>query len=100
MTDPEWRAVEADVFQKDDRDDLAVFTTTVDADSEIAEQLLLDPLPLLAENLEGVTNDWTVSLERVNAEEPVRRGPRKLIAIWAVIRRLRRVCGVVYRVPA
>jgi len=100
MIEPEWRAVEAEVFQEDDRDDIGIFTITVDADSEIASQLLLDPLPLLAKNLEWVTDDWTVSLERVNAEEPVRRGPRKLIAIWAVVRPLRRVCGVVYRVPA
>jgi len=100
MAHVEWRPVEAEAFQEDDRGDIALATVTVDAESDLAAELLLDPLPHLVKNLDWVTDDWTVSLERVNAEVRVGLGPRKLIAIWVAVRPLRRVCGVVYRVPA
>jgi len=100
MAHAEWRPVEAEAFQERDRDDIAITTVTVEAESDLAVELLLDPLPHLVENLAWVTDQWTVSVERVNAELRVGRGPRKLIAIWVAVRPLQRVCGVLYRVPA
>ena len=82
MAHAEWRRVEAKCSRRRAiGTDIAITTVTVEAESDLAVELLLDPLPHLVENLAWVTDQSTVSVERVNAELPVGRGPRKLIAI-------------------
>lgn len=95
----EWTHV-PDAFAED-RDAIRIYTTTAAADSEYAEQLLLDPLPLVVENIDEVEPDWSVSIERVNGEVAVGRlkPPRKALVTWIVIRSLSRVHGVLYRLP-
>ena len=77
---------------------LSAATLTLDADSERARSFLLDPLPYLVESLggAGVTDEWTVSLERVNAHRPL-SGPRKLVCFFLLLLRARRVHCVIYR---
>jgi hypothetical protein len=98
MEEPEWTRVEA--FGKYARV-IQVYTTTADADTEYAEQLLLDPLPILMENISEVGDDWSVSVERVNGQEAVGRlkPPRKALFTWTVIPSLNQVHGVLYRLP-
>ena len=95
---PEWTYVEAFA---DDREAIKIYTTVAAANSEYAEELILDPLPLLVENIEEVTPEWSVSLERVNGEVGVGRlkPPRKLLATWTVMPALNQVHGVVFRLP-
>jgi len=99
MAKPEWTHV-SEAFG-DFRETLTIYTTTADADSEYAEQLLLDPLPLLVQNIPGVKEDWSVSVERVNGQEAVGRlkPPRKALVTWTVIPALSQVHGVLYRLP-
>jgi hypothetical protein len=77
---------------------VALFTTVVDADSDLAAELLADPLPHLAKKLEGVSEDWTVSVNRLNAERTL-KGPRKLTFVWMAIYELEMVQGMAYRTP-
>lgn len=80
---------------------LTIWTTTVDAKSALAERLVLDPLPELVKNIPEVESDWSVSLERVNAESGLGRlrPPKKALFTWTVIPSLTRVHGVLYRLP-
>jgi hypothetical protein len=101
MADADWQRVPDELFQEDLRGEIVVKFVTVEAESELAEELLLNPRRQLVANFEGVvTEDWSVSLERVNAELGIRIGPRKLVAIWIAVAPLRRVHGVVYRAPS
>jgi|SRR5688572_12244103 len=97
--EPEWNYV-SDVFVED-RDAIRIYTTVAAANSEYAEQLLLDPLPLLVENVDEVTPDWSVSLERVNGDVAVGRlkPPKRLLATWTVMPALSQVHGVIFRLP-
>jgi hypothetical protein len=108
MAEIDWRPVDRAAFQKEDRDRIALLTATVGAQTELAEQLLLDPLPQLIEGAAEldygwqIDESWTVSLGRVNAEEAVglQKGPRKVIAVWVLLPLMKHAHGVAYRVPA
>jgi hypothetical protein len=82
---------------------LSVRTLTFNANSKLARRFFLDPLPYLAENLGdvGVTEEWTASLERVNAHVAagVKSGPRKLLCVLLLLLRSRHAHVVVYRLP-
>jgi hypothetical protein len=69
------------------------------ADSDEAAEMLLEPLPTLAERMPeaGIDDSWTVTYDRVNAQIGLRRGPRKLIGVWVAIRDLASVHGTLYR---
>jgi hypothetical protein len=57
MTDPEWRFPESsELFAEDvlGYENIRVVTVSVEAESEEAAELLLDPLRTLVENIEGV----------------------------------------------
>ena len=99
MAKAEWTHV-SEAFGED-REAIKIYTTKADADSEYAEQLLLDPLPLLVQNIPDVAPDWSVSLERVNGQEAVGRlkPPKKALVTWTVIPSLSQVHGVLYRLP-
>ncbi|MGH3013680.1 MAG: hypothetical protein ACRDNR_05555 [Gaiellaceae bacterium] len=99
MAKPEWIQV-SEAFP-DYQEALAIYTTTADADSEYAEKLLLEPLPLLVQNIPEVKEDWSVFVARVNGQEAVGRlkPPRKALVTWTVIPTLKQVHGVVYRLP-
>ena len=77
---------------------LALHSTVVDADSDLAMELLADPLPHLTRHFEGVDSSWKVSIDRVNAERTT-MGPRKLIFIWILLFELATVRGIAYRTP-
>jgi hypothetical protein len=108
MPEIDWRPVSSNAFQEADRNRIALATATVKSESELAEQLLLDPRPQLIEGVGQLGYDlqvdesWTVSLGRVNAEEAVglKKGPRKVIAVWVLLPQMKHAHGVVYRVPA
>lgn len=87
----------AEMFSDEDRDHVAIYTETVDSQTELAEALLLDPLPHLSEKLQ-LEGDWAVTLNRTNAEIGVGplKPPRKIIVTWIVLSKLTRVHGVVY----
>jgi hypothetical protein len=99
MAKAEWRRL-SEAFD-DDQEAIRIYTTTAAADSEYAEQLLLDPLPLLVENIPEVAPDWSVSLERLNGEVGVGRlkPPRKALFTWTVMPALSQVHGVLFRLP-
>ncbi|HEY7206693.1 MAG TPA: hypothetical protein VH416_00520 [Gaiellaceae bacterium] len=97
MDEMQMRQVQAETFAEDDRDHVAIYTTTLEARSELSRELLVDPLPLLVENLPEVTPDWTVSIERVNAESAL-KGPRKLICVFVLFPTLERVQAFLLRV--
>jgi hypothetical protein len=97
MDEVEWRQVERETFAEDDREHVAIYTATLEARSELAREVLIDPLPLLVENLPEVTPDWTISIDRVNAEVAL-KGPRKLICVFVLFPTLRRVQAVALRV--
>ena len=99
MAKAEWRRL-SEAFEED-QDAIRIYTTTAAADSEYAEQLLLDPLPLLVENIPEIAPDWSVSLERVNGEVGVGRlkPPRKALFTWTVMPALSQVHGVLFRLP-
>ena len=48
------------MIPEEDRDHVAIYTETVDSQSERAEELLLDPLPHLREKLQ-LEGDWAVT---------------------------------------
>jgi hypothetical protein len=96
-------------FEEEDRRYIELYTQTVESQTELAEELLLDPLPQLQDKLH-LEGDWTITLDRTNAEIGVgrpnaefgvgiRKPPRKIIVTWIVLRQLNRVHGVVYRRP-
>jgi hypothetical protein len=93
----DWFAVDPDSTDRL-RGALAAATLTLDADSELARKLLLDPLPYLVESLggAGVTEEWTISLERVNAHRAL-SGPKKLVCFFLLLLRAQHVHGVIYR---
>lgn len=95
---PEWTRVEA---FGDDPEAITLYTTTARANTEYAAELLLDPLPLLVENIPEVEGSWSVSVERVNGQIGVGLGkpPRKALFTWTVIPSLNLVHGVLYRLP-
>lgn len=108
MAEIDWRRVGTDAFQEDDGRRITMVTATVAADSEEAEALVLDPRPLLIEGAGQlldpdwqVDETWTVSVERSNAEVALglKKGPRKIIIVWILLRELSRAIGVAYRVP-
>jgi hypothetical protein len=101
MEDAHWEHVSGEqIFPVDVPGEIEIATVVVDADTDLAQQLLENPLPQLVKNIDSVDDDWTVSFERVNAEIALRRGPRKLMCVWVAIGQMRRVQGVVYRLPA
>ena len=77
---------------------VALHTTVVDADSTLAKQLLADPLPHLTKQFAGVHGNWSVSINRVNAQRPL-MGPRKLVIFWILLFELETVQGIAYRTP-
>jgi hypothetical protein len=99
MAEPEWGKFEREqVFAHPAHEHVSLATFTVDADSEFANGFLLEPLPFLAKTVDAIDEDWTVSIERINADR-VMRGPRKLVAIVVSIPELRLARVLVYRLP-
>jgi hypothetical protein len=99
MTEPEWGRFElAEIFPEPAHEYVSLATFTVDADSDFAREFLLEPLPFLAERIEPIERDWTVSLERINADR-VMIGPRKIVAIVIFVEELRTARVLVYRLP-
>ena len=98
MAEPNWTPVEA---FSEDRDAIRIYTTTAAANSEYAEELLLDPLMKLVENIDEVAPDWSVSYEWVNGQVAVGvlKPPKRLLFTWIVIPSLSQVHGVLYRLP-
>ena len=97
----EWRQLStAEAFRPEDQEDVAVYAVTVDVSdpSGLASQLVLDPLPLLIENIDWVDEGWSVTVNRVNADISLTGGPHHLMVIWVVIRKLLTVHGTAYRV--
>ena len=107
MAEIEWKQVSSDAFQEVDQERIGAMTATVKSESELAAELILDPLPLLIEGAGQFTyafqvdDSWTVSLDRVNAEVPVGpgKGPRKIIIVFVLLPLMSQAVGVVYRVP-
>jgi hypothetical protein len=99
MEESEWGRLEiTEIFPDPVHKYVSLATFTVDADTEFAKQFLLEPLPFLAENLDGVDRDWEVSLERVNAGVRL-SGPRKLVVVMIVLTLVRSIRVVAYRLP-
>jgi hypothetical protein len=97
----EWRQLStAEAFRPEDQEGVAVYAVTVDVSdpSGLASRLVLDPLPLLIENIDWVDEGWTVTVNRVNADISLAAGPHHLMVIWVVIRKLLTVHGTAYRV--
>jgi hypothetical protein len=96
----EWEPIKVGAFEEAG-EKVALWTAKVESESELAQELLLDPLPLLSERIEQVESNWTVSLERVNAHKGggPRKGPRKIIVMWTVVPDDSHVHGMVYRLP-
>jgi hypothetical protein len=71
-----------------------------------AEEMVLDPLPLLRQRLgDDVPQlrqdeaDWTVTVNRVNAEEPIHNpGPHHLLVNGLILKRKKKVHCTVHRV--
>lgn len=95
----EWRRIDPDVLRAADRDNIVLYAVTVDAEEELARSLLLDPLPHLIEHVAEVEEDWSVTIERMNAEISIAQGPHRHIIIWIISQLLKRAHGVSYRVP-
>ena len=107
MAEIDWRQVGSEAFQEVDRERIALLTATVKSETDLATELILDPLPQLIEGAAQfdygfqVDESWTVSLERVNAEVPVGpgKGPRKIIVVFVLLPLMSEAQAVVYRVP-
>jgi hypothetical protein len=104
MADPEWRFPESsELFSEEvlDYENIALATLTVDADSDLAAELLLDPLPILIKNIQGVDESWSVSVDRVTAQYRVggEAGPRKLVLSFLVLHSHQHVAALAHRVP-
>ena len=103
MSDIQWQQLETPVFDEERPDDVRVLTAVAEVKTEGAAKLLLDPRPELMKAGFGVDESWTVSLNRVNAEQPVPyppMGPRKIVAVWTLFESLRLAHGVMYRITA
>ena len=99
MIEPEWGRFElAEIFPEPAHKYVSLATFTVDADSDFAREFVLEPLPFLSEQVELIEKDWTVSVERINADR-VMIGPRKIVAIVISIEELRTARVLVYRLP-
>jgi hypothetical protein len=77
---------------------IALYTTVVDADSDLALELLVDPLPHLIKHVDGVGAEWAVSINRINADRTM-KGPRKLTFVWTLLFELQLVQAIAYRTP-
>jgi hypothetical protein len=77
---------------------IALYTTVVDADSDLALELLVDPLPHLIRHVDGIGAEWSVSVNRINADRTM-KGPRKLTFVWTLLSELQLVHAIAYRTP-
>jgi hypothetical protein len=93
-----------------------VFVITARADSERALRLLLDPRKVLLEEdliqRRGAAR-WRITVNRVNAQEPIPQipnplptlwppkgpGPHHIVAVWTVVEDTKEAHCVLYRVP-
>ena len=105
MVDAEWKPVPDEHFQEDLQGEIAVATVTIPVESREtpgpAIELILDPLPQLMKYWsEVVTEGWTVSLHRMNAEVAIpfpAQGPRKIVVVFVASIVQQHVHGTVYR---
>jgi hypothetical protein len=85
-------------------EELSIATLTVEGNSDAARDSLLDPVSMLADNIPGVDESWSVQLHRPNAEVaagPVpRSGARKLVLLVLLIVRIRVAVVTAYRIPS
>jgi hypothetical protein len=95
----EWTRIDPAVLHREDRDEIELWAVTFEADSHEGRNLVLDPRPLVAGQIEAVGPGWRFSLERVNAEMRIPYGPIRHFAFLMVIRSLKHVHIVTYRVP-
>ena len=67
-----------------------------------AEEMVLDPLPLLHAHLKSIgtrEDGWTVTVNRVNAEEPMLNpGPHHLLVGGLILKKKKKVHCTVHRV--
>jgi hypothetical protein len=99
MAEPEWGSFElAEIFPDPAHKYVSLATFTVDADSDFAQEFLVQPLPFLSDKVELIDEGWTVSLERINADRMM-IGPRKILAIVICVEELRTARVLVYRLP-
>jgi hypothetical protein len=87
-------------------DDARVFLAYIrvrhrNAERGAAEEIVLNPLPLLRANLEGIgtlDEGWTVTVNRVNAEEPIHNpGPHHLLVNGLILDEKKQVHCTVHR---
>jgi hypothetical protein len=82
---------------------LEVYSLAAKAKSRLAQTLLLDPLQVLIDHpdIGGITDEWQVTVNRVNAEVaiPPNPGVHHIIIIIVVIRASKHAHGIYYRMP-
>jgi len=82
---------------------LEVYSLAAKAKSRLAQRLLLDPRQVLIDHPEigGVTDEWQVTINRVNAEVaiPPNPGVHHIVIIIVVIRANKHAHGIYYRMP-
>jgi hypothetical protein len=82
-------------------DDAEVFVAFINVKNEDAQRMLIDPLPLLREKLDGVgtrEEGWRVTVNRVDAEIDAHNpGPHHLLVGGLVLKPLKHVHCTVHR---
>jgi hypothetical protein len=88
---------------------IEVWAVAAENDSELARDLLLDPLEVLKQSaVDDIGDGWDVTVERVNAQVPLPAipcpkppcpFPHHIIGIWTVIRANTHAHCMYYRVP-
>jgi hypothetical protein len=82
-------------------DDAKAFIAFINVENPDAQDMLIDPLPLLRKKLKGVVtgeNDWRVTVNRVDAEIAAHNpGPHHLLVGGLVLKAKHRVHCTVHR---
>jgi hypothetical protein len=83
---------------------VVAYQGVMEVKEEAAKNLMLDPLPLLAKEIQGVGDGWHVTINRVNAEQgflwPAPAiGPHHLCVLALVLPEEKHVHCLVYRFP-
>ncbi len=81
---------------------IEVYAAAARAKDALARDLLLDPRRVLIDHeIDGVADDWQVTVNRVNAEisVPPNPGVHHIIFLLTVIRANKHAHGIYYRMP-
>jgi hypothetical protein len=83
--------------------DVVAYEGVIPVDEEAAKDLMLDPLPLLVNEIPEVQEDWEVTIHRVDAQFgfwwPPMGGPHHLCVLLMALPRFSRVHLLVHRFP-